>query len=123
MLETTTSILRSPLPPKPKRATKVRKATATPFSFTVPGEENAPVYKPGDRVHVDPGQPLEVGQDCLFLRQPACADGSEAVLGRLLRFTPMNWIVRQYAGDEHLLSRAEWPTAWPVVGRQRARRR
>lgn len=122
MLETTTSTVSTP-PPRPKRAAKARKATTAPFSFTVPGAENAPVYKPGDRVTVDPSQPLEVGDNCLFLRQPECAGGSEAVLGRLLRFTAVNWIVEQHAGDEHLLPRAEWTTAWPVVRRQRARRR
>lgn len=94
------------------------------FSFTVVGSENAPAYKAGNRVWVNPDEEIELGEDCLFLQEPTCADGTLAVLGELVRVTDRAWIVKQHANpeEEQSLPRKDWPTAWLVTARERARK-
>lgn len=88
------------------------------FAFRVLDEANWPVYKPRDVLLVDPETPAMASDDCLFTDGMDAKEGSEAIVGNLVRVTPAMWIVKQYGEpDEIELPKSEFPHAWPLVGR------
>ena len=86
------------------------------FGCRVLTGDNDPVFRLRDIVLVNPDEPLEEGDDCLFLT----SDGStaEAIIGRLIRIEAGEWIMRQYAAaSDRSLDRGEFQHAWRIVGR------
>lgn len=88
------------------------------FAFKVITDANMPVYRPRDRLLVDPETPAIPGDDCLFGDGIELTDGSSCVVGHLIRSTATLWIVHQYnTRGEIELPKGEFPNAWPIVGR------
>lgn len=92
------------------------------FATKVIDGSNEPAYRPRDTILIDAGAAALPGDDCIFTDETKVHAGSPAMLGQLVRSTPRLWIIRQYARKAELeLPRAEWPNAWPVVGRYNRR--
>lgn len=92
------------------------------FCFKVIGRENEPVYRLRDRLWVNPDEPLDEGEDCLFLKDPDNIEGGHAIIARLVRIADRLWTIVQHADrSERAISRREWKHAWVIVGRERHR--
>lgn len=75
-------------------------------------------------IHCNPDKHALAGNNCVFVgpRGSEGAAGIPAVLGRLVRATAEEWVVRQYgAGSKDMkLPRSTWPHAWVVFRRDQA---
>lgn len=92
------------------------------FAARILGGENNPAYRPRDLVLVDPDTPLIEGEDCLFTGNVNDPNGALSVIACLISSTGKAWITRQYGvKGERELQRAEFPNAWPIVGRYNRR--
>lgn len=92
------------------------------FAAKVLDDRNAPAYRRRDLVLVDPDSPPIEDEDCLFTADPAAPDGAGSVIGCLISSTATCWKIRQYGTrGERELPRAEFPNAWPIVGRYNRR--
>lgn len=93
------------------------------FAFKVICDSNSPVYKLRDTLLVDPDTAAIPGDDCLFADGIENPKGSLAIVGYLERSTPTTWVITQYkCGDKEIeLPKAEYPHAWPIVGRYHRR--
>lgn len=92
------------------------------FAARILDDKNSPAYRRRDLVLVDPDTPPIEGEDCLFVGNPNDPKGSDSVLGCLVSSTATKWITRQYGikGDREL-PKADFPNAWPIVGRYNRR--
>lgn len=92
------------------------------FAARILDDRNTPAYRRRDLVLVDPETPPIESEDCLFTADPASKDGAESVVACLISSTGKSWITRQYGvkGDREL-SKADFPNAWPIVGRYNRR--
>lgn len=92
------------------------------FAAKVIDDLNTPVYRRRDLVLVDPDSPPVVDEDSLFCGDPATPAGTHAILGCLVSYTADLWTIHQYGvKGERTLPRAEYPHAWPIVGRYNRR--
>lgn len=92
------------------------------FAFKVIDSANVPVYNPRDTLLVDPDTAAIPGDDCLFVDGIEKPQGSIAVVGHYISSTSTLWIIRQYGVEGEIeLSKAEYPHAWPLVGRYHRR--
>lgn len=88
------------------------------FASTVTNDLNAPAYRTRDTILVDPTSPAVIGDDCVFVRDPA-ANPMVTVSARLVKITASNWTVHQYTGKQrdYDLPRSDYHEAWRIVGR------
>lgn len=96
--------------------------SAKAFAAKVLDDNNAPAYRKRDVILVDPESPSIEDEDCCFAGDITTDGGALAVIGCLISSTATTWKVRQYAvKGERDLGKADFPNAWPIVGRYNRR--
>lgn len=92
------------------------------FASTVTDDLNSPAYRTRDTVLVDPGSQAVDGDDCMFVKDGATSP-MVTVSRHLVKITATAWTVHQYAGKrrDYDILRADYPNAWPIVGRYNRR--
>jgi transcriptional regulator with XRE-family HTH domain len=97
------------------------KFSQTAFAVKVLTDENFPVYKRWDTILIDPGGSHALGEDHMFTPD-IDPKGGHSVIGNLKQSTGSHWIVHTYGTkQDHELPKAEFPNAWPIVGRYNRR--
>lgn len=94
-----------------------RLATAkNAFACKLLDNANAPGYRAGHTVIVDPDVGAVVGDLCIFTDESKILTGAPSLAAVLKDVTSSHWIVTQNAveGDQSL-DRASYPQAWPVI--------
>lgn len=91
------------------------------YAVLVSGSSMEPVFAAGDMAIVNPRLPYQKGKDHIFVSGEDVGEFN-AILKRLIDWTPAEWIVRQFnpaEGQEtdYRLLRATWPKAVRVVGK------
>lgn len=88
------------------------------FQVEVIDSRNDPVYELSDILTIDPAKQYQIGRNHVFCGDPKKPDGDAMLLARLVKESPSEWTVRQYAGKSEIkLPKAEYPNAWRVVDR------
>lgn len=90
------------------------------FKVEVLDADNSPVYERRDVLSCDPDRQPLPSNYCVFVSDRGPDGGIPAVLGKLVRETGAEWIVKPFAGAELKLSRETWPHAWVVFRRDQA---
>jgi phage repressor protein C with HTH and peptisase S24 domain len=89
--------------------------TGDAYSVYVLSMENAPVYRIGDAVILNPIQPAAPGDDALFRRQDDDGNLGNALLRHLVDIDDSHWHVMQYNPvKKDKLAREDWPIAHRV---------
>jgi hypothetical protein len=92
------------------------------FAVRVLNDRMEPAYRRWDTLIIDPDSPMIDGEDCLFTDNPESPGGGLSVIARLISSTDGHWSVHQYGTKQDLdLPKAEFPQAWPIVGRYNRR--
>jgi len=87
------------------------------FALEVQDSRNADVFRARDTLLVNPDRTVLPNDDGVFIGDPDAPTGAQTVVGRLIRSTPTEWIIRQYAvKGERRLARLTYPNAWFVAG-------
>lgn len=98
--------------PRPGSVAKAKKA----FSCKLLDNANAPGYRSGHTIVLDPDIGPVVGDLCIFTADPTTVGGANSVAAIFVGHTATHWIVTQNAvPGEQELSREDFPQAWPVV--------
>jgi len=91
------------------------------FAIKVQDDVNHPAYRRWDTVLVDPGGSTVPGEDHLFTRD-LDPTGVLSVIGCLKASTATHWTVHHYGTkQDHELAKADYPRAWPIVGKYHRR--
>ena len=91
------------------------------FAVKILDDANSPVYKRWDTVMIDPAGSTAEGEDHIFTQDLGTVGGN-SVIGCLKASTASHWTVHHYGSKRDLdLPRAEYPHAWPIVGRYNRR--
>lgn len=92
------------------------------FAFRILDDRMHPAYRRWDTVIIDPDGPPVEDEDCLFTDGSVLPTGGLSVIGCLKSSTDMHWTVHHYGTkQDHNLPRADFPDAWPIVGRYNRR--
>ncbi len=87
------------------------------FAVEVQDSLNDEVFRARDTLLINPDRAVLPKDDGLFTGDPEGTAGAMTVVGQLIRSTPNDWIIRQYAvKGERRLSRLTYPNAWFVAG-------
>lgn len=92
------------------------------YAVLIVGDSMSPAFEPGDIAVVNPRLPPMRGKDMVFVSGERTGEFT-ATVKRLLRWTDKDWYVCQFnpqKGQKHeyKLSRAQWPKALRIVGKQ-----
>lgn len=90
------------------------------FKVEVLDADNSPVYERRDVLSCDPDRQPLPNNYCVFVSDRGPDGGAPAVLGKLLRETGTEWVVKPFAAPELKLLRETWPCAWVVFRRDQA---
>lgn len=98
--------------PRPERVAKAKRA----FSCKLLDNANAPGYRAGHVIVVDPDTGPIAGDLCIFTADPTSDGGADSVAAIFAGFDANHWFVTQNeVPGKQELSRKEYPQAWPVV--------
>lgn len=90
------------------------------FAIYLVGDSMEPVYRQGDRVLIHPSLPAARGEDAMLVRQLPV--GFHALVKRVVGWDREKWNLRQFnPAKDFSLPRAEWPSAYSVVGKYNRR--
>lgn len=86
------------------------------FALKVLDDANAPVFRPRNKVVIDPETTALPGEDCYLGSLPTDGKDARAILGTLVRSTAALWIITQHnRRGEIEVPKSEYPSAWAVV--------
>ncbi len=87
------------------------------FAVEVQDSRNADVFRARDTLLINPDRTVLPEDDGLFTGNTEAPGGAVTIVGRLIRSTQHEWIIRQYAvKGERRLARLTYPNAWFVAG-------
>lgn len=87
------------------------------FAFRVISDAMDPVYERGTLIFIDPTIPAAIVENALLSSTPDAGGQVRYTIRRILDITEAHWRVKQWKPEKTTnLSRAEWPTAYKVMG-------